>query len=240
METQKEIVSELQRLQRTSRATLPFTIVGLVTVVIALYFSAVQLARLRSEVRETTDSLEEAAKRKIALEAETKATQAQLTQAKTELDGLLQKLNAIKSTALPTADTQVLDTAINQALQIKEAVTTADTRLSAVATVNPQLQQLVERLFSEKPSERANAYNILTSQFRRDPDAVSALLNYAWQHTDNANGIYNTVVTLKDLSRAVTQPRKDDINRFLDEAEKQGGKTKQQSDATRKWLETKR
>ena len=90
--------------------------------------------------------------------------------------------------------------------------------------------------------KRNNAYEQLTSRaapWHKDPDVVSGLLDYAWQHMDNTNGIYNTVVTLKDLSRAVTQPRKADINRFCDEAEKQGGRTKEQCDALRKWLDTK-
>jgi hypothetical protein len=57
---------------------------------------------------------------------------------------------------------------------------------------------------------------------------------------DNENGIYNTVVALKDLSRTITQPRKNDMNNFCNQAEKLGDRIKKQCDALREWLETKR
>jgi hypothetical protein len=117
--------------------------------------------------------------------------------------------------------------------------TPSSTPLPTTTSGLTPLQRQIEDLFSDQPSVRLAAYKVLTqSEFRRDPKTVEALLSFANQHMDNENGIYNTVVTLKDLSRSVTQPRKVEINRFCDKAEKLGEHTKEQSDALRKWLET--
>jgi hypothetical protein len=99
---------------------------------------------------------------------------------------------------------------------------------------------LIEGLFSDRAATRGAAYDIVTDEFRRDPEVVPAVLSYAHQRLNNDDGAYNTVVTLEDLSRAVTQPRKGEINQFCDEAEKPGERIKKQTDALRKWLETKR
>jgi hypothetical protein len=118
--------------------------------------------------------------------------------------------------------------------------TPSSTPLPTITPSLTPLQQQIENLFSDQAPVRLAAYNVLTQpKFRNDPKTVEALLSFASQHMDNEDGIYNTVVTLKDLSRSVTQPRKDEINRFCDKAEKLGERTKKQSDALRKWLETK-
>jgi hypothetical protein len=63
-------------------------------------------------------------------------------------------------------------------------------------------------------------------------------LTYATKHMDDEQGIYNTLVALTDLSRSITDPRKDEINTFCDRAEMLSQRAKQQSDELRKWLKT--
>ena len=99
------------------------------------------------------------------------------------------------------------------------------------------LNRLVAQLFGDSKTARTDAYDAIIAQFSTDPDAVSALLDYAAQNPKNANGVYNTVVTLGGLSRAVTRPRIAEINRFCDQAEKVGQSTRSACDALRSWLE---
>jgi hypothetical protein len=100
-----------------------------------------------------------------------------------------------------------------------------------------QLNKLVVRLYSEQQTDRTAAYDAIMSEFKTNPNTVSVLLDYAATNTQHANGVYNTVVTLRGLSPAVTRPRKAEINRFCDQAERVGDRTKSQCDALRRWLE---
>ena len=93
-------------------------------------------------------------------------------------------------------------------------------------------------LFSDRGTDRAAAHDGIIKEFRSTPEAVSALLSYANPRMQDESGVYNTVVTLKDLSRSITQPRKTDLNQFCDQAEKTSNRTKAQCDAFRRWLET--
>src|SRR5262249_33731510 len=82
--------------------------------------------------------------------------------------------------------------------------------------IDPQLNRLVAQLNSDQSTARMDAYDRIIAQFKTDPNTVSALLDYAARNTQHANGIYNTVVTLRGLSPAVTRPRKAEINQYCD------------------------
>jgi hypothetical protein len=109
--------------------------------------------------------------------------------------------------------------------------------LPSIQADRAQLNRLVAQLFGDQKTARMDAYDAIIAQFSTDPNTVSALLDYAAQNPQNANGVYNTVVTLKGLSRVVTKPRKAEINRFCDQAEKIGEKTRSECDALRSSLE---
>lgn len=111
---------------------------------------------------------------------------------------------------------------------------------AALAAQGSRIDQLVQDLFDPDRRTRGAAYEELTSRWRKDPATVASLLAYALEHRNDENGIYNTVVTLKDLSRQVTQPKKDEINSFCVEAAKVGDRTRQKCEELRGWLETDR
>jgi len=69
---------------------------------------------------------------------------------------------------------------------------------------------------------------------------ITPLLDQAKARRENDNGVYNTIVTLKDLSRAITQPRKAEINTFCSDMSSGRARIAQQCANLRLWLETQR
>src|ERR1051325_1834593 len=93
------------------------------------------------------------------------------------------------------------------------------TQAFATGALSDRLQTLVAQLYDAAAPARISAYEQLTSvAWRSNPAVITPLLAYARGHLENDNGIYNTVVVLKDLSRTVTQPRKGELNTFCAEA----------------------
>jgi hypothetical protein len=79
---------------------------------------------------------------------------------------------------------------------------------------------LVESLFALSGRQRNDAYQELTSHeapWRKDPKLVDDLLNAARRHMDDPTGLRNVVVTFRDVSRDITQPRRDDIFKLAEE-----------------------
>ena len=90
---------------------------------------------------------------------------------------------------------------------ILQAVNTADIDLRAslpstsIESTQPSapLVVLVEQLFAPTARVRGTAYDEIMAHYASSPDLVPALLKYAENHTDNFNGIYNTLVVLSHL-----------------------------------------
>jgi|GEM_PF-4513255 len=160
-------------------------------------------------------------------------------QADSHLDKLL---IALDNTILKEGDVRAL-------LSLKEnapklSVITED-RNQTIAQEGKQIQAspyqaLIEQLFAPEGSLRVRAYNEIIGQFGNEPGIVDDLVKYARGNMDNDNGIYNTVVTLKNLSKQITQPKKAEINSFCGDARLVGDKTKKKCDELGKWLESSR
>ena len=160
-------------------------------------------------------------------------------QSDSHLDKLL---IALDSTILKEPDVRAVLSLKENASKL--AGVTSD-RNQAIAQEGEQIkenpyQALIEQLFAPEGSLRVRAYNEIIRQFRNKPEIIDDLIKYARGNMDNDNGVYNTVVTLKNLSRDITQPKKADINSFCGEARLNGEKTKKKCDELGAWLETSR
>jgi hypothetical protein len=85
------------------------------------------------------------------------------------------------------------------------------------ATLDNRRQILIANLFSSDGTVRtANANELMVSWYK-SPDIVKPLIDYAKAHKNNANGIFNTVIVLQNMSGQVLKIKKEDILPFLDE-----------------------
>jgi hypothetical protein len=100
-----------------------------------------------------------------------------------------------------------------------------------------RMNDLIAQMYSELPADRTAAYEAIMKDFNTNPALVPALLHYAAQRPNNPNGVFNTVRTLEYLNRKFTQPHKAEINRFCDQAQRLGDKTKAECDILRRGLE---
>lgn len=131
---------------------------------------------------------------------------------------------------------------------------------AARAEVTP----LVEDLFSQQPGLRGNAYRKLTSAMYRTTKVLPEVLlrtgRQKLQEYSNLEsvsdtperrkeqfrlrrGLENTAVTLRDISRSVTQEpeeRKDDVLKFAAELLAVGYGTKEEAESLQKWIRSPR
>jgi hypothetical protein len=134
MTSSEDILATVTHLQKASRHSLWFVGLGLAGIVAALYFSAIELVRLRQEVNQTYKSLETAALQKAEVEAATAKAREDLRNTKSALAELEATLT-VKKQASTGSDTQGLDAVIMKTQTIAKQVQTAETELRE-ATVN--------------------------------------------------------------------------------------------------------
>lgn len=96
---------------------------------------------------------------------------------------------------------------------------------AAITSLEQRVSLLIRELFSEDAQVRIGAAQDLIQGWRNEPNVVQALIEYATQHRDNSNGIYNTVVVLNDFSLHALQAHKQEIIKFIEIAKKTGSKT---------------
>jgi hypothetical protein len=133
----------------------------------------------------------------------------QLRTIRHQIDSLRPQLLAIQNAVSTPGRASAVASVVAQTEKIRSTAVTAESDLRAA-----RLARLVEALFGPSSRVRQQAYHDIGREFRNDPSAVDSLLSYAARNRANSNGIYNTVVTLKTLSRAVTRPRRDAIASF--------------------------
>jgi len=74
---------------------------------------------------------------------------------------------------------------------------------------------LVANLFADDASVRTSSANDIMVNWYKTSDIVQVLLDYANAHLENANGIFNTVVVLQNMSGRVLKVNKPKIQQFL-------------------------
>lgn len=93
-----------------------------------------------------------------------------------------------------------------------------------------RVDQLIIELFSDNRERRTAAAKELTLGFRNEAHVVSALVNYAKENQDNANGIYNTVVVLSEFSLPALKAHEQELLEFAGVAAANGPNTKAKVD----------
>jgi hypothetical protein len=83
------------------------------------------------------------------------------------------------------------------------------------ATLTDRKDLLVVNLFSEDASIRTTSANDIMVNWYKTFDIADSLINYAGAHMDNANGIYNTIIVLQNMSGQVLKVKKQPIQAFL-------------------------
>ncbi|UCF70218.1 MAG: hypothetical protein JSW49_08445 [candidate division WOR-3 bacterium] len=101
---------------------------------------------------------------------------------------------------------------------------------SAKYALDIRLNQLIEDLYAPASRTRTASAEEIIQVWRSDTMLVPKLLNYAKEHMDNDNGIYNTVVVLNSIDPKSLTKYESSIKSFLDEARKVGPKTRSQID----------
>jgi hypothetical protein len=122
----------------------------------------------------------------------------------------------------------------NQGPNLARIVMQSDDDGNVKSAAKDSLEQrrdtLISSLFSDNPRSRTSAAKDLVHGWPNDQEAVSKLINFATQNKDNDNGVYNTVVVLKDFSKRALEPHKKEVQGFIEEAKKKGPKTKEQAE----------
>jgi hypothetical protein len=213
-ETLDKAIEALSRHERTARRrTTAFTLIplllGAIWLVYSLWVVRENLARAE-DARQRARSAEASRARSVAAQRE---AELQLQSIRRQIEALQPQLAALQTRANTQTEARAVDSVVAQTQRIRTATVAAESDLRAT-----RLMQRVEALFGRSSGERQKAYSDIGREFRNDPQAVDSLLNYAARHRGNPNGIYNTVVTLKLLSREVTRPRRDHIASFCQEA----------------------
>jgi hypothetical protein len=107
----------------------------------------------------------------------------------------------------------------------------------AATQLSDRRQQLIAGLFADDASLRTSAAGDLVRGWRSDHEVVRLLVNFAEQHMDNANGVYNTIVVLSELDPAGVAAQRNVVLPFLKKAEGNGQRTAQRSVALQRRLD---
>jgi hypothetical protein len=106
---------------------------------------------------------------------------------------------------------------------------------------------LVEGLFAPSGAQRNSAYEDLTSReapWHKDPKIIDELIAAARRHMNDPTGLRNVAVTLRDVSRTITQPRQAEIFKLAEDILAANPNVsssidlKDQIDAMKKWIQT--
>jgi hypothetical protein len=207
-----------ERERKARRRSLLYTLVPVVLGGLWLAYSwtvvsaadrRVERAMLHAAAEEQKAALAQA--RKAEMDSALAEAQRQFAAVQARTDSILKVLATLNASGSAAASRPAIATAIEQTREIRSTASSGDAQVRAA-----RLQPLVQALFGRNASERQRAYATIDREFRNDPQAVDALLNSARENMSNPHGIYNTVVTLKALSRTVTRPRRDDISALCD------------------------
>ena len=145
------------------------------------------------------------------------------------------KISEVGSSPIAREVLDDLRTADEKFGKIEVQITSANAEGRAAA-VDSRMESLISGLYSDSKERRLESYNGLVKDFSRDASVIDALIQYAESRSNNENGIYNTVVTLTDLSRTITRPRKSDIVAFCDKVAPLGPKIQRQVKVLKSWI----
>jgi len=194
-----------------------------------------QLSEKRGELQAVSDEFRNLSERNYELKRETEDAEAQLGATKTEISTTVAQLKEIYDSPLPAKATAVLGEAISKLSGAETTVVKVETELKAARQSTttgsiPSRNQAVSDLFNDQPAVRLRAYSAIMDNYGTDPALIPELLFYARAHTNNENGIYNTLVVLSHLNKAQLKPHVAEIQAFAKGVETMGPKIKDRVD----------
>jgi hypothetical protein len=86
-----------------------------------------------------------------------------------------------------------------------------------------RLRALVSDLSAAQQATRDAVYDVLSRDFRRDPNLVTVLLESWPKQLDSEGAIYYIEVLLLDASPEVSRPKKEEIVKFVEAVQNRGG-----------------
>jgi chromosome segregation ATPase len=246
-ETIADSLESIQQLTRTAWLSILLMLVGGAVVLVSFVYSVTRLRPLEEQVRQRQIEVR-------TLDIALRESEGQLEAARQErdfvnkqTDGLkkdIAQLEAIKAT-LEASIAGIKERAAQEPPKpeeikaAEEPATTAEKR---------EIVDLVAKLFSKRGAERTAAYDALTQSLRTKDYAAEKILERGQAELSKSAeqrdfvGIYNTIVTLTDMSRAVTQKPefKDRITSYADQAAEAFPKLANRVELLKKWLNSKR
>jgi hypothetical protein len=228
-----DLSDKLAQLEATARrSSLVGTVLvacGLLVFISAIYYSSSQLSQMEKSLADKRRERD-----KLQIEVDKLNDEKRILDAyKLTSDASAQENKARLQAALPTPNP-------------------AEYQAAEVAVTNPErtrIDHLVENLFSHAPADRVAAYHELTtSELRAKDYSAEAILKRGnaelAKSPDQRNsiGLYNTIVTLTDMSRAVTQKPsiKSKIDEYADQVAQAFPQLRSRVDTLKRWLETRR
>ncbi|HEX4708252.1 MAG TPA: hypothetical protein VH229_11060 [Candidatus Udaeobacter sp.] len=114
------------------------------------------------------------------------------------------------------------------------------------AAERKEIEELIEKLYAPTPTARGRAYNELMKKFRYEPFVIEAVINRAKKELNkprpdrDLDGLYNSLVSLTDLSRKIIQvpSHKDQIAAFAKEVAIEMPGLQKRADILIRWLNT--
>lgn len=239
MAQRQKALAEIDVLRRTTPFTETIKLVGSMVLGIGGAVAAIagfQLAEVKAEKFKAEAAA--AVKARDATQAEVATLTLSRDELNMQLGQLQQKVQsttlelASTSDALAAAQRDATNPAFSATLKtLQQSVNASDIALRAAAPGSPQkaagtpLATLVERLYAPKASDRGGAYEELMSSHAHDPALVPALLDYAEQHLNNANGLYNSVVVLLALDPKLLKPHWTTVRALAEKSKANGPRT---------------
>jgi len=98
-------------------------------------------------------------------------------------------------------------------------------QVAARSSLKQRADTLIRQLFADDAATRIAAAGELVQGWRSEGNAVGALLDAAFQNSDNDNGIYNVAVVLGECSPAALAAHRAEVVKFIDLAQAKGAKT---------------
>jgi hypothetical protein len=165
------------------------------------------------------------------LDSSLKVSRSSLSQGATSLETMSDIVNN-KSLSCDQALNSIREQLNTTAIDLRSSAT--DTATSK--TTNTSLNTAIEGLFAPKAATRGAAYNVLMQYYATSPQLITSLIDYANNHKDNQNGIYNTLVVLGHLNYSTVPADLQSIRSFAAQVVNNGPKSADRVDKLLKRL----
>jgi len=149
-----------------------------------------------------------------------------IAQATIAVEQSSEELSSILKDSKPEGEFKKLQQNINAAAIDLRA---SNSSYQPAKSIKP-LMTVIEELFGSKASVRGAAYNQIMEYYSNRPELIPSLLEYAYNHLDNQNGIYNTLVVLGHLDYRNVSRDIQAIRVFAEKTRNNGPKTSERVD----------